>query len=673
MRPQWMAGLGGESARVRLLGMAVLCLLTGLVVLSICRSTLSALESRLDWTDETTSLLYVIPLSLVVAVIGYTLIRVGDRMALSCFLVMVLCRTIVQITDIADIQSGPLRDTRIAASGVANILVVVVIYRLVRMLLDTEEQRKQLVLQRLAESTSHRIGTNFLEGLVAATVEILNVRLAFISEVDAETQSETILSSAAATGRDVPAALKSGSELTPDWSAQWQGDKGESLYRIDLTDQDGLSVGGLGLVCAESDHISPGQQSSLRIFAARASAEILRLQADRRSSDMEARMLHVQKLEGLGVLAGGIAHDFNNLLQAIGGYAALTDRLLPESSEAREANDQIHGIVRTGGSMCERLLAYAGRAVRADAVCDINEIAQETAKIVQAARTDCRVTLHLSSQPLRVWGDVAQLTQVVINLLTNAADAVQGRNGRIELRTAAGGAGSHMARGLQLTEDGDHAIIEVTDNGCGIDDHAVAKIFDPFYSTKGTGRGIGLAVVAGIVRDHHGDIAVRNHEDDRTTFRIAFPITDRVAEPAAKQARRPPAGLDSRSVLLVDDDDAVRTATRLLLEAAGIAVTTATSGQEAISQLEADCPFDCILMDQTMPGLSGVETYQRLRGKGVTTPVILMSGFAAVDIDVQTPGVTFLSKPYVTQDLLSAMSTAIEAGLAPATPRPLAG
>lgn len=660
MRLQWIAGAGAESLRVRRLGEAVLCLMVGLIVLSVSRATLSTLAYRLNWSSQTVALIYIVPLIIALAANGYTLLRIHDRIILVCFCVLAASRTFAQATYIADVGTGGWRDVRIAASGLSSILIAVIFYRLVQILLITEEKRKQQVLDRLAESTSHRIGTNFLDGLVAAIVDVLQVRMAFVSEIDPESRAELILSSAAMAGESVSAGLRPGIELNQNDREHWQGETEESLFRIDLMDNAGQTVGCLGLMGVAAGSISPGQQSSLRIFAARAAAEILRVQADRRSSEMEAQMLHVQKLESLGVLAGGIAHDFNNLLQAISGSAAITSLMLPEFSEARKSNDQIQEIVEKGASMCHRLLAYAGRAVRTDTVCSLNAVVADTASIVQAARPDCSFALHLSSEPLRVLGDEAQLTQVIINLLTNAADSTEGESGRVEVRTAPGSSTSRMAEGLRLQEDGDYAIVEVIDNGCGIDDDAALKVFDPFYTSKGTGRGIGLAVVLGIVRDHHGDISFRARETGGTTFTVAFPLTGQAVKPAAKQSSPPSAEFSDRSVLLVDDDEAVLKTTRLLLEFAGMSVTTVGSGAEALRHVgQGQQPFDCILIDQTMPGLSGVETCERLRRTGVATPVILMSGFTGDDFDLQQPQVTFLSKPYAIKDLLAAIDKAI--------------
>ncbi len=522
MKSQSMTSSTADSQRLTRLGYAVIYLITGVIVLNFARIALSALAMHLDWSGQTANLVYFGPLLAVLLFNGYTVIRIGDRTAGICYLLMGIILVAVHAMATADISDGPLQDLQTMLDGMVYILLSVIFYRVIRLLMNTDQQRKQRLLENLAWGTSHRVGTDFLSGLVSTIVETLNVQLAIVSEIDPESPHEMILSAAAATGQHIPDDLQPGEEVVCEETKLRHTTAGQSLYIIDLTDAEENPIGHLSLFHADSEEISPGQRSSLQVFASRASAELLRIRADRKSDEMEARMLQVQKLESLGVLAGGIAHDFNNLLHAIRSYAAVAGEVIPEKTEARTAIEQIEGVVDKGATMCNRLLAYAGRAVRCDDVCRINAIVTETAGIIQAARSDCHVTLRLSPRPLNVWGDATQLSQVVMNLLTNAADAIDGEHGEIEVCTTTGDHDCSLAGGMQLEDSGEYAFIEVNDNGCGIDDHFVMKIFDPFYTTKGKGRGIGLASVAGIVRDHQGDIAIRSERQIGTKFIVAL-------------------------------------------------------------------------------------------------------------------------------------------------------
>jgi CheY-like chemotaxis protein len=321
---------------------------------------------------------------------------------------------------------------------------------------------------------------------------------------------------------------------------------------------------------------------------------------------------------------------------------------------------RVNEVVDKGAMLCDRLLTYAGRSVRKNDVCHINAVVRETVQIIEAVRTDCTVTLHLVDDRLPVWGDAAQLSQVLMNLLTNAADSIDGADGQIEVHTSVGRHTSHPARALQLRADTDYAFILVRDNGCGIADEAQDRIFDPFYSSKGDGRGIGLAAVSGIVKDHLGDIAFHSEISAGTTFVVALPISAAQCQPVLTQgALLMP--VTRHRVLVVDDDEMVRTSTKMLLETADIPVTTAVGGADALEIIEREGDvFGSVLIDQTMPGMSGLETCRQLRARGIPSPVILMSGYSAVTIDEELDQVTFLSKPCTRHELLQAVSDAAE-------------
>lgn len=683
MRSDRTINAAADSERLSLLVVSVIYLIVGVIFLNFARIALTTLADHLDWSGQTLAFVYTVPLLTAIFVNGYTVIRIGDRRVVSAYMVMGLLLSLAHLLDVLEIDKGLPGDLQPLMTGGAYLLLSYIFYRVIRLLLDTDQQRKQRLLENLAWGTSHRVGTDFLYGLVSTIVDTLNVQHAFVSEINADLTREEILSAASAVGHEVLPELQPGREVVCSQSGvKGLAAPGQSLFLIELTDSEERTIGHLGLLHAESERVSRGQRSSLQIFASRASAELLRIRADRKSEEMEARMLQVQKLESLGVLAGGIAHDFNNLLQAIRSYATISgdshagasDSSVSSEPAGRAAIEQIEAIVDKGATMCNRLLAYAGRAVRRNDVCEINGIVRETAAIIQAARSDCRVKLDLSSSPLNVWGDATQLSQVIMNMLTNAADAIDADSGLITVGTSSGFGNSTLASGMELDADEQFAFIEVIDNGCGIDDDALMKLFDPFFTSKGKGRGIGLAAVAGIVKDHQGDISIRTKLSVGTTFVIAFPVTDRQAEVSPHQLPLPQESSEAEKILLVDDDALVRDSTRLLLEASGLSVTTAASGSEALELITGqELSFSCILLDQTMPGLSGIETCRRLREMGDNSPVVLMSGYSEVGLDDTVPAVRFLSKPCVRHDLLVAIADATGASAEAVSERPVAG
>lgn len=374
---------------------------------------------------------------------------------------------------------------------------------------------------------------------------------------------------------------------------------------------------------------------------------------------MKLRMLHVQKLESLGILAGGIAHNFNNLLQAIGSHASiLRDDSLSGKKSARAARS-IELIADKGAMLCDRLLTYAGRAIRDNDVCDVNRIVRDTIEIVEAARTDSRISITLAPDELFIWGDAAQLGQVLINLLTNAADATSGSMAQIHVQTSIVDDATTMPDSLTLSNDQQYVLIEFSDNGCGISPDDLPQIFDPFYTTKEQGRGIGLAAIASIVRDHGGEIAINSDQRIGTTFYLALPLTEKRSNESDHPVSETDAIPGQRRLLVVDDDELVQTSTQLLLKSIGAEVTTADSGEEALILCAGqDIPFDCIVMNQTMSGLSGLETCQRLRSMQDEVPVVLTSGYSKVDLHPELTRVRFLAKPATRQQLASAVTDA---------------
>jgi len=390
-----------------------------------------------------------------------------------------------------------------------------------------------------------------------------------------------------------------------------------------------------------------------------------RLRAEEEKRSLEAQVLHAQKLESLGVLAGGIAHDFNNILLSVIGNAELAaDPRLPRSEVVRHLDDVVKASERAA-ELCRQMLAYAGRkSFRVERV-DLADLADEMRDLLAVSLSKrARVVRSLPEGVAVVDGDPTQLRQVILNLMTNASDALEGRDGTIALRVGVERVDIETARerfsewGLR---PGEYACIEVEDTGVGMNEETRRRLFDPFFSTKAPGRGLGLAATLGIVRGHHGAIEVESEPGRGTRIRVLLPSAGVgvVVEPHGEPApASPPPALEAH-VLVVDDEPAVRELARTVLERAGGAVTLASDGQEALEAIEADPErFDVVLLDLTMPRLSGLETLEEIRTRWPGLPVLLSSGFAELPPDARgaLDGVRFISKPYRSRELVEALN-----------------
>jgi CheY-like chemotaxis protein len=268
--------------------------------------------------------------------------------------------------------------------------------------------------------------------------------------------------------------------------------------------------------------------------------------------------------------------------------------------------------------------------------------------------------LNLASDLPAIEGDSAQLQQLLINLLTNASDALGDRPGTIRLTTGtqlvSGGELAAVLPGRSLPE-GPYVFVEVADTGCGMDESTIARIFDPFFTTKFTGRGLGLAAVHGIVRGHNGTLQVQSELGSGTVFRVFFPAVDRVVE----NRRRPEIGIDDDwhfegAVLVVDDEPAIRALACKILRRAGATVLTAVDGHDALRQFDAhSAEIRAVLLDLTMPGLDGGEVFQRLIRVNSAVKVILCSGYEEQDVSRKFGPIFpagFLRKPFTASELV---------------------
>jgi PAS domain S-box-containing protein len=385
---------------------------------------------------------------------------------------------------------------------------------------------------------------------------------------------------------------------------------------------------------------------------------------------LEQSLLQAQKLESLGMLAGGIAHDFNNLLVGILGNASLALLDLPADSPARPAIQRIETTSTRAADLIRQMLAYSGKGSMAPERVDVSALVSEMGDLLATAVSKkAQLAVRVSSEPLPVDADPTQLRQVVMNLITNASDAIGDRPGTIVIETGMAEIDARQAStALAGFEAGPGAYvrIDVSDTGAGMDATTQARMFDPFFSTKFTGRGLGLAAVQGIVRSHRGAIQVRSAVGVGTTCTVLLPRASAPAPAPAAQprGRLPLTALFSGTALVVDDEDTVRHAVGLMLQRFGFDVLSATSGREGLELIERHrADLAAVVLDLTMPDMSGADVLRDMRSRGVAVPVLLVSGYDPSDVAASVGGagnVGFLQKPFRPAQLADALRVLVE-------------
>jgi PAS domain S-box-containing protein len=392
---------------------------------------------------------------------------------------------------------------------------------------------------------------------------------------------------------------------------------------------------------------------------------------------LERQLQHAQKLESLGVLAGGIAHDFNNLLTAILGHVSLALARLPVGSEAASHLRLAESATAQAAQLTNQMLAYSGRGRFVVEPMDLSEVVQGIAHLLAASKAKGVALRHALGVGLpRIRGDVAQVRQVVMNLVTNAAESIGERPGTVLLRTwhEVLAAPRSIPLGAQQLAAGPYCVLEVTDEGCGMTADTLDRIFEPFFTTKARGRGLGLAAVLGIMKGHGGALEVWSRPQEGTRFRAWFPAsqpeTATVAPaPAAASATAAGRGV---TLILADDEDAVRTLATRTLRERGHHVLEARDGAEAVELMDAHMPrVGAAVLDLTMPGLGGVETARALRARVPDLPLLFMSGYDDMGETSGIPGTgpcLFLRKPYAPAQLQNAVAELLSRA-APSQPR----
>lgn len=385
----------------------------------------------------------------------------------------------------------------------------------------------------------------------------------------------------------------------------------------------------------------------------------------------EEAALQAQKLESLGILAGGIAHDFNNLLTGMLAQSSLAKLKLAKGLVAIDNIDRAILSAERASDLTRQLLAYAGKGKFQLGPLDINQLIRETTGLMQTALPSHAVlALHLDEQLPLIEADRGQIQQVVMNLFINGVEALGEAGGTITIATHCQRITDRaMLQGYLVgnIQPGPYVRLQVMDSGIGMDQTVLSRIFDPFFSTKSKGHGLGLSATVGIIRTHQGALQVQSQLGHGTTFTILLPaLTGQVVDTPPFAVSPLPAVTERRTVLVVDDDEAIREVASDILRDYGFNVVTAASGQEGIDHFRhLQSQIALVLLDMKMPGMNGKQTYHALREIEPNVKVLFMSGYSETEVTTQFgdgPAPPFLSKPYsadlLTQQVRQLLATA---------------
>ncbi|MFC1497256.1 PAS domain S-box protein [Verrucomicrobiota bacterium] len=375
---------------------------------------------------------------------------------------------------------------------------------------------------------------------------------------------------------------------------------------------------------------------------------------------IEGQMQHTQKLESLGVLSSGIAHDFNNLLMGILGNTGLAQAELPPGSPARLYVQEIEDITLRATELTNQMLAYAGKSKMVTKQFNLTDLVREMGSFLKTAiSSKVKVHYKLTDDIPLAEGDPTQIRQVAMNLITNASDAIGDKRGSITVITGVTECDRDYFLGCYVAEDLEpmkYVFVEVQDTGCGMSSETQEKIFDPFYTTKVKGRGLGLAAVIGIVRGHQGAFRVYSELNKGSVFRVLLPCVKTQIEVSAAEPREWKQWTGEGTILIVDDDEVVRTVTERMLRKLGFSILKADEGQAAIHEYRKYAQkIVAIMLDIALPGMDGEKVLQKLKRIKRDVPVIMMSGYSEESAVGDLPSGSyegFLQKPY-TADMLT--------------------
>ncbi|WP_236019099.1 PAS domain S-box protein [Geomonas propionica] len=375
----------------------------------------------------------------------------------------------------------------------------------------------------------------------------------------------------------------------------------------------------------------------------------------KQAAELEQQLLHAQKLESLGVLAGGIAHDFNNILMAIVGNADLALMRMPPGAPAADNLHRIQQASARATELTKQMLAYSGKGKFVIETVDLNSLLEDLVHLLEVSiskKATLRYDLHRPLPP--VDADPTQLRQIVMNLVINASEAIGDKTGEIVVTTGSIVYGRHYLQESWQEVDlpeGLYIYLMVTDTGCGMDKVTMARLFDPFFTTKFTGRGLGMAAVQGIVKGHKGTISITSEPGKGTTFKVFLPagVSQAVTAGTEGEAAGAEEWHSSGNVLLVDDEETVRSIGAEMLKHLGFTPVLAKDGAEALAVFRETPEVRLVILDLTMPRMDGRQCFRELRRIDSSVTVVVSSGYNEQEVAEEfrdTPPSGFIQKPY---------------------------
>ncbi len=406
----------------------------------------------------------------------------------------------------------------------------------------------------------------------------------------------------------------------------------------------------------------------LETFASQCGGALIRVRTEEEHHELQSRIQQAQKLESLGVLTGGIAHDFNNLLVGILGNANMALMELSPTSPVKSTLEQIEKAGQRAAELCRQMLTYSGKGQFVMQPIDLIELVKDMSHLLEFSISKKAVLKYNFGRNIpAIDADATQIRQIVMNLITNASDAVDDISGVVNITVGVMECDQEYLNHTYLDEnlqEGCYVYLEVSDTGCGMNEETKAKIFDPFFTTKFTGRGLGLAATLGIVRSHNGAIKVYSEPGRGTTFKILFPCSKKQALRSIDESTALGDWKGSGTVLLVDDEETVRILAKRVLEKVGFTVLIAKNGLEGVELYRKKCDeITLVILDMTMPHLDGEETFREMRRIKKDVCVILSSGYNEQDTTDRFAGkglAGFIQKPYRPSDLINKIRSIFE-------------
>jgi len=463
---------------------------------------------------------------------------------------------------------------------------------------------------------------------------------------------------------------------------------GMNLFDIEIVDP---SVS----IQEQMDRLFTGRTISIETVRKRKSGTHFPVESVRKSVDLRGRLYVIsfdrditgrqraheaaqqaQKLESLGMLAGGIAHDFNNILQGIVGYTSLMLLKSTTDPSVKQNVEAIAAAADRASQLTKQLLSYAGTTRYQMRPIDLNAMIRENHQLLKMRIPKSVKFVTNFHEPLpKISADYVQLQEAIMNCVTNAAEAIGDNAGTVAIETAVRDMTPELiSRWRWLSGElppATYVLLSVSDTGCGIDEQTLGKIFDPFFTTKFTGRGLGLAAVLGIVRGHQGGIAVESRVGKGTRLLFALPVIVDPVEAVPEEAPRAPESAEPAAerksagkILVIDDEKTVRELISDILESVSLDVTQATDGLDGIAAyVREQQEIDLVMLDLSMPGMSGDKVFQKLREINPDVKVILSSGYAEDDVQnrysmVRVDG--YLQKPFTTRSLITKIQSCLQ-------------